>query len=137
MGLLHRLAGKFLDSSSRENTTASIIFWWEKRRIAYNIVLFVTGSLGLALFLLFAGLEEKRTGRMVDWEPLSVIIFAVIANMAYTLGWIVESLGRWLLRVESLKLGSRLLFLGTLFAVFLSLLPGLIWMVIYTIHLVT
>lgn len=73
-------------------TTWEMILWWELRRLPYNVAVGITGLLSLVLMELI-GSSIIQPGE--DYvEPLAVIfgilLFGTLANVGYTLGWIVE-----------------------------------------------
>jgi hypothetical protein len=77
-------------------TVGQVIFWWEIRRIPFNLALLVIGVASIA------GMEVIMD-RVVPVgedaiEPLAlvfgVLAYGVMANVCYTLGWIVELLMR-------------------------------------------
>jgi hypothetical protein len=104
------------------------IIWWEFRRIPFNIIIFVVGILSLGSILLI-GSYFVTPGEDVI-EPLAmifgVIVYGVIANLAYTLGWVTELLWSWgdTERTESLR--RRIFWLGVVFSVGLTLLPAVL-----------
>ena len=63
-----------------------IIRWWEQRRIFYNLVMFVAGCCTILFALL---LKEIVFNDLFNVLP-PVLIFALSANLFYTLGWVVE-----------------------------------------------
>jgi hypothetical protein len=95
-----------------------VIGWWELRRFLYNGLMLLAGVTSL---ILVERLADVPPGEDVV-EPLAVLFFAVVCNVCYTAGWMVEVLriapGHW----------RRLLFWGgTLFSMGVALLPGLMW----------
>jgi hypothetical protein len=70
------------------------IVWWEVRRIPYNIVLALLGSV-TGITVLWIGSHFVLPGEDVE-EPLGMLVGAILygiaANIFYTLGWISELL---------------------------------------------
>jgi hypothetical protein len=73
-------------------TTGQVIRWWELRRLLYNAVMLVIGLAAIA------GMEWLM-GRVIPKgedaiEPmvlfLGVVVYAIMANLCYTLGWVIE-----------------------------------------------
>lgn len=69
-----------------------VILWWETRRLLFDLLLFLVGFLSL---IGFEFLMEKVIPPGEDAiEPFAlffgVIVYAVMANLCYTMGWIVE-----------------------------------------------
>jgi len=119
---------KELEWTSAQNPTgtrADIIRWWESRRFRFNVVI---GSVGVATWLLvmIAGSAAVKPGEDFE-EPLAMlfgpIIYGVMANACYTLGWAVDTIFyRGTPR-------TRLYKVGLIFSIVLTALPGL-WAVI-------
>jgi len=100
----------------------SIIGWWELRRVLYNLALCLVGGASFVLLLLLVDLE-----RMVnpddDVDFLVLPVAFVLANVAYTGGWVVELLVRLIWRDRYPHLGPKLLKLGLLLTLNVVLLP--------------
>lgn len=80
----------------RDLTTAQVIFWWEARRIPFNLALL---AVGLSSLIVMEVLMDRVIPAGEDAiEPFAllfgVLIYGVMANVCYTLGWIVELLTR-------------------------------------------
>jgi len=101
----------------------SVIAWWEVRRIAYNIIVGIVGFICLMAFLLLDELPPKPTFEEADWEPLSVIIGAIVANICYTGGWVAELVARALWRERARSFGPIAFSLGLIFSLCVCLLP--------------
>ena len=85
-------------------TAKSAWSWWEGRRLAYNIALFVTGWMGFALLLAFATAWDLRSLSNI-WrdgmtEPLVVtarmglvyLVYMAAANLLFLIGPLLEVL---------------------------------------------
>ena len=73
-------------------TKGQVIRWWELRRLLYNAVLLVVGVAAIAGF---EWLMTKVIPLGEDAiEPMlllvGVVVYGVMANLCYTLGWIIE-----------------------------------------------
>ena len=110
---------------SRLSTRGDIIRWWEARRHTYNGVLLAVGFVSL-LLVMIAGSAAVKPGEDFE-EPLGIIIGTVIyvamANVCYTLGWVVDTV--W----YNGNPRKRLYKSGLILAVVLSALPG-VWAVV-------
>jgi hypothetical protein len=75
-------------------TRADVIRWWELRRIPYDLTLLVIG--GAALYSGAWVLGGKRPELTMDAWPIAIpcFVYGFIANIFYTLGWVVELWGR-------------------------------------------
>ena len=102
-----------------------IIFWWEARRIPYNLALGVVGFASL-LLVIFAGGAAVSKGEDFE-EPLALLfgppLYAIGANVCYTFGWILD------LAAERRSPRKGRFYAGLAFAIALTALPGL-WAVI-------
>lgn len=76
-------------------TTWEIIRWWEIRRIPYNVILFIIGIasiLGMEwLMVRVIPVGEDAVEPFV--LALGSVVYGIMANLCYTLGWIVEVKG--------------------------------------------
>jgi hypothetical protein len=125
-----------LENIVKMSKPRDVVVWWEIRRIPYNAALLVVG-----LGSLFA--VEAIGGRMVrvgeDFiEPLillfAVLLYAIGANVCYTLGWITELL--WsagdIGKTEGVR--QKVFRIGLLFSVGLTGLPGLLMIIIWALR---
>ena len=113
------------------------IAWWEVRRIPYNLAVAAAGTVTV-IAVIGIGSVFVRTGEDVI-EPLGLlaggVVFGILANLLYTLGWISELLwsGGDTARTESLC--PRVFWLGLIGSVLLTLAPAvlmpLLWMVFH------
>jgi hypothetical protein len=105
----------------------SIVLWWELRRVPYNLVLGLTGFLGIVLFLLIDALPPRPPSGQTDFEYLFALMGgAVAANICYTGGWLVELMLQlpWPRRVH--QFGPTAFRVGLLFSVGVALAPAAI-----------
>jgi hypothetical protein len=72
----HFVIVNFPTSSSKLETILKIIIWWEIRRIPYNVIMLIFGY--LSLFISYVNI------------PVVYLVFALMLNLIYNLGWIVE-----------------------------------------------
>lgn len=110
------------------------ICWWEVRRPVYNLVCAAAGVLGLCLLAIFVTLAHGlRPGEDLV-EPMALVIAPILANLAYTLGWVVEIAAARLVPKLASGIGPRLLNLGLWIAVAGALLPGILWAGYWVAH---
>ena|ERR1017187_3978565 len=112
----------------------SIIAWWELRRIPYNLIILVIGSIGLFVFGLLYYCYLRAQPEHDDWVPLlSAMVGVFGANFFYTGGWISELIARALWRERARYYGPILFSLGLLFSCAVCFLPsvllGISWVV--------
>lgn len=117
---------EFLFPTPAQRNVASIVTWWEKRRLPYNLMV---GAAGLASALWIPIAELLAPGGagfiFVPWQP--IVLFAVGANVFYTLGSVVESVVHKVWGNELLPIGPGLYRMGLTFSVGLALLPGMLF----------
>ena len=106
-------------------TKGQVIRWWELRRLAYNAVLLVVG---LATITGYEWLMTKLIPLGEDAiEPMGlvllVVLYGAMANLCYTLGWVVELWGRKADPVAARERGERMFRVGLLFSSVLTSLP--------------
>ena len=106
-------------------TTAQTIKWWELRRLLYNAVLLVIGMSAIAgmewLMDKVLPLGEDAIEPMALF--LGVATYGVLANLCYTLGWVVEL---WLARRDpdnARERGVQMFRAGMAFSCLLTSLP--------------
>ena len=102
----------------------SIIGWWELRRLLYNLALGLVGGVSFVLFLVFSSLLGQLDPPDNDVDFLVIPVVVVLANMAYTGGWVVELLVRLIWGDRYPHLGPKLLKLGLLLTLNVVLLPA-------------
>ena len=76
---------------------ASIVQWWESRRLSFNLIVGITGlatlvyANGLEL-LLGHGMLIPRPGPDGPQQVWAIVAYGIGANVAYTMGWVVENI---------------------------------------------
>jgi hypothetical protein len=106
-------------------TAWQIIRWWEYRRIYYNALLAVTGILAI---IGFEFVMDKAIPLGEDAiEPMALFIgvslYAIVANLCYTLGWITELILRRYDPQLARKSAPRMFRFGLWFSCALTTLP--------------
>ncbi len=124
---------RFLFPLPAPRSAAAIVGWWERRRPAYNLVVGTTGVVTLSLVrLLFALPPSASATPPFDGNLVAgVVIYGVMANVCYTLGWLVEGAMHALWGDGVRPAGGVMFRHGLVFAVGVTLLPvaiaGLVW----------
>ena len=111
------------------------ILWWEVRRPIYNALLALFGL--VTLFVFFTAITqigELRPGEDAE-EPLALLAVPVLANVAYTLGWIAELIVRVVRRSATPRIGPLLLRVGLGFSAVVVLAPAVVWSVTLAAHM--
>lgn len=106
-------------------TTGQVIRWWELRRLLYNALLLVVGIAAIAgmewLMSRAIPLGEDAVEPMI--LVLGVLAYALLANLCYTLGWVVELRNRKTDPVAARQRGQWMFRAGLLFSCALTSLP--------------
>lgn len=130
-GLLRRLCARpFLDRDGAGVGAWGVIWWWEKRRIAFNLIVGATGLLTLLLCVAIALMTEPILGDIGLPDPLfalfQIAAYAIAANVLYTGGWFTELLVTQS-RNRAIPDFQRYAFvLGTLFAIAVTSAPVIV-----------
>ena len=107
------------------STRGDIIRWWETRRYAFNAFLLAVGFASWILVMI-AGSAAVKPGEDFE-EPLAMlfgtVIYAVMANIFYTMGWVVDTI------FYNGRPRTRLHKAGLIFAMILTAVPG-VWAVV-------
>ena len=114
----------------------SIIGWWELRRVLYNLALGLVGGVSFVLFVAFLTLLQELDSGENDVDFLALPVGVVLANVAYTGGWVVELLVRLIWRDRYPYLGPTLLKLGLVFTLAVLLLPSVGWGAVWLVRCV-
>jgi hypothetical protein len=120
----------FLGSPSEPLSPSKTILWWEVRRIHYNVFLSLLACVALPIFFL----EVMRSGYLKPGEdaeePLALLAALVLANMAYTFGWMTEIVVNVVRRSSARRVGPALLRAGLIFSAVVVLAPAVYWSVV-------
>ena len=104
-----------------------VIAWWEIRRLPFNLIIGAYGAVCLVVYLA----AITTSGHLQPWEdavePLALIAAPFVANVLYTLGWIVELTYRRIEQDVSPRFGPRLFKLGLALGLFLITVPAALW----------
>ena len=101
-------------------TPVTLLRWWERRRLMYNVAVGSAGLLTIAAVEL-ASLVLRHEMFWDAWP--AVIAYGVIANICYTWGWLLEVGAQRLWGRECPWIGPALWRQGLAFSVGLTLLP--------------
>ena len=106
----NRTFSELLIAKGDLRTIQNILAWWEWRRPLYNVLVGICGLPSLVCAL--------HRG----WLPMLVPIFlyAIVANVCYTLGWHTELAARQLFGEKARYYGPICFLLGTIFSMLLT-----------------
>jgi hypothetical protein len=121
----------FLYPAPAKRNTKSIIWWWESRRLHFNVIVGGTGLLSMGVFKLLTSIPPDAHSIPLIWAP--VVAYGLLANACYLLGPTSEIAIEKLTRGRILPTGPGLFRMGLTFSVGLTLLPtllaGMDWLV--------
>jgi hypothetical protein len=100
--------------------TSEIFRWWESRRPAYNFAVLAAGVASLTtVYVTELLIPGSRPG--IPWGGM--VVYAVLANLFYTLGPVVDTFIMRKFGRDYSEVGPMLFRYGFAFAVVLTLLP--------------
>lgn len=114
-------------------TIWQIIGWWEARRPLFNAIVGITGTVSCIIVLIIALVGDFVFGIPLGlpdppiFAILAIIFYGIIANVCYTGGWVVEVLVSKAWPAESESFATLAFTLGLVFAVLLTILPGVLF----------
>lgn len=125
-----------LQVKDEDRTCSQIIFWWEQRRILYNIVVGIVG------FFCWGMIQKLSPQYAAIVNPFSIVSFACLCNIAYCLGWFTESLLLTYAKATGnihcnpgTTYGPFCFRLGLWFTLFVMFLPVALWSIVtFLIH---
>ncbi|OYU94425.1 MAG: hypothetical protein CFE21_15560 [Bacteroidetes bacterium B1(2017)] len=125
---------KYLDTllqvKTEDRSLLQIICWWELRRVLYNIIVLLAGSLSIGIMLLASSSRVHLEPGEDFFEPILVLMVGFLCNIAYTLGWLTEVFLK-----RSLTYGPKMFKIGLYFTLFWVFLPSAIWVIIALVDL--
>lgn len=104
-----------------------IVRWWEVRRLPFNVIVGLYGSLCLVVFLWAITTSEHLAHGEDAIEPITLLAAPVLINVAYTMGWLIEVPLRRAIPTLSPKFRPRALKVGLTFGLALVTLPAAYW----------
>jgi len=118
-----------------EGTTSSSLFdmrspwdavvWWEIRRVPFNLALLVVGLASLFASAL-VGSHVLPPDRDIGKPFIAVVLYAIGANLCYTLGWVTELVWGWGDTERTREVRAKVFRLGLIFSVSLTCLPAVV-----------
>jgi len=128
--LIRKILALPLFARREEAVAASrIIQWWEMWRIPYNLFVGAAGVLCFIIIFVNIAIEENVFGSQNISFFLAIVavpFYAIIANICFTSGWIVEIVVRKIWRERTGAFGEISFALGLVFSIFLTLAPAIL-----------
>lgn len=125
---------EFLFPAPAPRTTGAILAWWERRRVAYNLMVGAAGSVSLVSFWVVTAVLGE--GPQVLGSLLFAAAFGGMANVCYLLGPATELLLERVWGRRVLPAGPTLYRMGLTFSVGLALLPTLVLTIVLVVSTV-
>ena len=101
------------------------VAWWEIRRIPFNLLILAAGVVS-GLILALVGSHVFKPDQDFSSPFLAVAMYAVAANLCYTLGWMTEFLWAGGNTAKTSAIRPKVFRVGLIFSVSLTLLPALV-----------
>src|SRR5687768_2608376 len=108
--------------------------WWESRRPTFHIVVGAAGLVTLTAINLIAVLPPLSMTMQVTVFLPGVLVYGVLANMFYSLGFVTEAVMQRAWHEETPRVGPALFRQGLVFSVGLTLLPIALMGINYGVH---
>jgi hypothetical protein len=103
----------------------TLLVWWERRRLAYNVIVGTTGLVTLAVIKVLSWIPPHMD---FDVPLAAVLAYGLGANLCYAFGFAFELLLQRLWGDEVAPVGPTLFRHGLVFSVGLTLVPiGIAW----------
>ncbi len=117
-------------------TTAGVIRWWELRRLLFNLLLLIVGIASIAgMELVMRSLIPPGDDAV---EPFVVVLgavaYGIMANLCYTLGWIIELRARKLNPMAARQRARVMFRLGTVLSCLITTAPFWFACFIWVMH---
>lgn len=106
-----------------------VVLWWEKRRIAYNVIIGIVGLISLVIYYFLLETSGYLKPGEDAIEPFALILAPILINICYTGGWIAELVLR-LFGLKEKRVAAVLLGIGMVVSLLFALAPALIWTVL-------
>jgi hypothetical protein len=109
------------------------IAWWEIRRIPFNLLILVVGLVS-AFITALVGSHVFGPDQDIGSPFIQVALYAVAANVCYTLGWITEVLWAWGNTAQTEPTRPKVFRFGLIFSIGLTLMPAIVISLIWVVH---
>jgi len=119
----------WLFATPANNRSAGVIWWWELRRIPFNIIVGLYGLVCLIIFFIAIEASGHLEPGEDAVEPIALLFAPIAINVLYTLGWLVEVPTRMIAPNLSPSFGPTLLKLGLGIGLALISFPPAFWIV--------
>lgn len=125
---------RFVTVPEGPRTTASVILWWELRRVPYNIVVGILGVISFVAYFFFISNADVLTPGEDAIEPIALLAAPFLVNIAYTAGWVVELVYRSHTGRKDTEIGPNLWLAGMAFSILAVFFPSAFWGIRWVVH---
>ena len=134
---------RLFQRSQNLESPRQIIWWWEKRRIPFNLIVGATGLFVCACLVCISLFSENKFGEAIGlpdpplFGVIVVFLYGIMANVCFTGGWMAELFTKEIWKGRTEHFGEIAFALGLLFSVALTLLPAIfcsivvVWKLLY------
>ncbi len=131
-GIARIKASKLFRREKATTSNREVIAWWEVRRIPFNLLVgcaglvtcLVIGTIGMVSEVVFD--TEFGLPNPPLFALFGIVIYGLLANVCFTLGWITELVQRKLWPTENDKYATLAFGFGLLFSIILTLAPAIV-----------
>jgi|HubBroStandDraft_1064217.scaffolds.fasta_scaffold05619_3 hypothetical protein len=107
--------------------------WWAIRRVPFNLLILVVGLIS-GFIVASAGSQVLKSGEDLGSPFVTVLFYALAANLCYTLGWISQPILPWGDTALTEKMRPKVFRLGVIFSASLTLLPAVVVLLMWAAH---
>lgn len=131
-----RLVERLYPLPDYRRTPFTLLRWWESRRLLYNGIVGATGMLTLTGMWVISALPPFSDPLPLRFAAAGAVMYGIMANFCYSLGWGTELLARWLWGRQAPDMGPVLFRQGLIFSVGLTILPLFLTVLAWIAHIV-
>ena len=91
------------DNEKRASTIKEVILWWEKKRVLFNLLVIAMMTWCIYDMLNLPMVKITGTNQII----LESLIYLLVANLFYSLGWGIEVLGHSFLNTRRLNAAEK------------------------------
>lgn len=134
--------GPRFERDQSRTRAGQVIYWWESRRLFFNLAVGCAGVITCILMILCAILAEPTVGEPIGLPDgpilgvFGIFFYGIVANVFYTGGWICELLLRtWTTAERSAVFGLKAFRFGLKLSMFITLCPAVLCWITFLILL--
>lgn len=133
---MHSLIERLYPLPDYRRTPFTLLRWWESRRLLYNQIVGGTGLATLGGLWVLSALPPISEPMPLGFAAAGAMVYGILANLCYTMGWGVELGARLLWGRDAPDLGPVLFRQGLIFSVGLTVLPLFVMTLAWVVQVV-